>query len=565
MNANRCALVFLAAFAVATCAPDDATSPPEPDALLGIDPGIDLGLGGGTTTIPNAQPTNTHIVVFDTTNFVPLNFVATVLGLGGTVNRILEGAGLASVSGLTDIAADLLGALPGVESVTRDVRINWLPNDRAASLTSAPAGTPSPSAVPWWSQQWGLQRIQADGAWAAGVTGSGIEVGVIDTGIDYGHQELIGVVDLNRSRSYVNEAVPAGDHPVMDLHFHGTHVAGIVAAQAYRISGVAPHVRLVGLKVLSAGGQGTFEALIFALNDAGDMGLDLANLSLSALLPRNNAEVRALTKAVKRAIGFAESRGVVVVAAAGNAARSLDDQSVVATPCEQATLCVTATGPKLQQNFDQPAWYTNFGYPVINLAAPGGNFDPNSGAWQIEDLVIGPCSRRTTNPSLAGCRNTGVWYIYAAGTSQATPHATGVAALLDAKYGGSLVPGTVRDRLFRFSDDLGAAGKDDFYGFGRVNAAKAVQESPHAAPVASVTVSPSSATAPVGASGQLTATVKDADGNVLTGRTVTWASSNTSVVTVDQTGFARAVGAGSAAIVATCEGMSGQAQVTVTN
>jgi subtilisin family serine protease len=256
---------------------------------------------------------------------------------------------------------------------------------------------------------------------------------------------------------------------------------------------------------------------------------------------------------------------VVVIAAAGNNARNLNDQSVVATPCEQATLCVTATGPKLQQNFDQPAWYTNMGDLVIDLAAPGGNYDPlSSSTWQIEDLVIGPCSRRTTNPSLAGCRNPGVWYIYVAGTSQAVPHAVGVAALLDAKYGGSLVPGTVRDRLFRFSDDLGAAGEDDFYGFGRVNARKAVTESP-TAPVASVTVSPSSATGPVGASGQFTATVKDANGNVLTGRTVTWASSNTSVATVDQTGLARAVGPGSAALVATCEGQSGQAQVTVTN
>ncbi|HEY8165755.1 MAG TPA: S8 family serine peptidase, partial [Gemmatimonadaceae bacterium] len=177
-----------------------------------------------------------------------------------------------------------------------------------------------------------------------------------------------------------------------------------------------------------------------------------------------------------RVIRDAEKQGTIVISAAGNSALNLDVGSIVATPCEQSTICVSATGPLMQQNFDQPAEYTNYGITAIEVAAPGGNAS-DTAEYVNKDLIIGACSRRTTQPTLAPCRTSteGVayFYAYAAGTSMATPHVVGEAAQIKSANPTLSVAG-IRTKILGTADDIGVKGRDIYSNYGRINVARAL-------------------------------------------------------------------------------------------
>jgi subtilisin family serine protease len=188
--------------------------------------------------------------------------------------------------------------------------------------------------------------------------------------------------------------------------------------------------------------------------------------------------VPALLEMMSRVIKDAEKQGTIVIAAAGNDSYNLDQGVLVSTPCEQATVCVSATGPLLQQNFDQPAFYTNYGLSAIEVAAPGGNADPNDDTkYQQEDLIVGACSRRASDQTLAVCRtNTdgGVYfYAFAAGTSMASPHVAAEAALIKS-YNPMLSVSGIKSKILGATDDIGVKGRDIYSNYGRINVAKAV-------------------------------------------------------------------------------------------
>jgi subtilisin family serine protease len=255
----------------------------------------------------------------------------------------------------------------------------------------------------------------------------------------------------------------------MDYHFHGTHVSSSVVTNNITVAGVAPNVRLVGVKVLTAAGSGLFEWSIEGITYAADRGVHVLNMSLGAEV--DGEADAALIEALRRAVQYAESKGSIVIAAAGNDSRNLDDPATgVYVPCEVASICVSATGPLLQQSFDQPADYTNYGITAIDLAAPGGNASDTL-AYQNEDLILGACSTRATNGTLVVCRTSGIngyYYAYAAGTSMATPHVSGAAAMIRSQSPSIPVHALVR-KILHHADDIGTPGPDIYSNNGRLN------------------------------------------------------------------------------------------------
>jgi lantibiotic leader peptide-processing serine protease len=439
------------------------------------------------------------VVVFADTASIPQAGLDLVTRLGGTVAHSFPDEGVAFVDGLSAVAIGQLRASSLVSGVAFDRLLNWLPNVRvggavAADALAVPHGSPSQARYYVDGTQWNVRVIKADRAWAAGFLGAPTtRVAIVDTGIDYDNRELRGLVDLPASAAFsqliVEEAgqsvtVPVepqvpGDAPYMDNHFHGTHVASTIATNNVSVASIAPRVTLVAVKVLNFQGSGSFESVTTGIRHAaGPAHAHVINMSLGAEVDANEDGASALFELMARTIRWAEKQGTIVISAAGNSALDLDQGTVVSTPCEQSTICVSATGPINQQNFDQPASYTNYGITAIDVAAPGGNVPADSSQSGVNaDLIIGACSRRTTEPTLAPCRlsTDGVtyFYAYAAGTSMATPHVSALAAQIKSAKPTLSVAG-LRAKILGSADDIGVPGRDVYSNFGRIDVLNAL-------------------------------------------------------------------------------------------
>lgn len=292
-----------------------------------------------------------------------------------------------------------------------------------------------------YNQVWGVVRIDAPivhtGAWVdegnvgRPISGQSVRVAVVDTGIDYTHPEL--TLNYRGGYDFVNN-----DSDPMDDHWHGTHVAGTVAAakNGFGVVGVAPEVDLYGLKVLAANGSGSFSSVIAALDWAIQNKIQVVNLSLGSSGDPGNTVRQAFTNAYQA--------GLVIVASAGNSGSGAD---TVGFPAKYDS--VIAVGSTT--NKDVRSSFSSTG-PTVELAAPGSSI-------YSTDLGGG--------------------YYTASGTSMAAPHVAGVAALVLASGivdldGNGLVNDEVRLVMQSTAIDLGDEGRDDWYGFGLVNAAASV-------------------------------------------------------------------------------------------
>jgi subtilisin family serine protease len=346
--------------------------------------------------------------------------------------------------------------------------------------------------------QWDMRQIHTPEAHA--ITGGSPEVlvGDIDTGIDFTHPDLAPNIDVANSVNCVDGAPVAG-LAAQDDHGHGTHTAGTIAAASNGIGivGVAPNVRIAGIKAGNADGYFFPEAVVCAFVWAGSHHMDVTNNSYFVdpfLFNCRNDEVqRAIWKAVQRAVRYAMNEGVTVVAAEGNESEDLSHPSAdvtspdfppgsaeeravtnacVVLPTElPGVIGVTATGNR-EQGTDAgrypdhlKAYYSSFGVSSADLAAPGGDFYFGNTEQSVTGLVL------STWPAalLANCGNPpffvqemgvpGGAYCYEQGTSMASPHVAGVAALVISQFGddrnpqnGHLRPGRVEQYLEQTAD-----------------------------------------------------------------------------------------------------------------
>ncbi len=282
---------------------------------------------------------------------------------------------------------------------------------------------------------WGVDKINAEVVWggaenAADVTGgydgTGVKVAVIDTGIEYTHPDL----DANYygGHDFVND-----DNDPMDDNGHGTHVAGIIAAEDNGIGviGVAPHAQLYGVKVLNSQGSGTYSDIVAGIDWAIQNGMDVISMSLGG----SSGDT-----ALEDILNQAYSAGMVIVAASSN-----DGTGSISYPARYSTaIAVGATDSN-----DNLASFSNYGAEQ-EVVAPG----------------VSIYSTYTGNS-----------YATLSGTSMATPMVSGVVALILSKN-PNLTPDEVRNILHDSALDLGASGWDQYYGYGRVQADVAIDITP---------------------------------------------------------------------------------------
>ncbi len=293
---------------------------------------------------------------------------------------------------------------------------------------------------PYWLTQWGPTKIEADNAWDTTLGSHDVLVAVIDTGIDYNHPDLAANY-MPLGRDWVNE-----DNDPLDDNGHGTHCAGIVAAVINNTKGIAglANVSIMAEKGIDFSGGGWDDDLANAIIHAVDQGADILSNSWGG------TEESYL---IRDAIQYAHSQGVVIIAAAGNSASNTKSYPAA----YDEVIGVTAT-----DQFDAPASFTSFG-DWVEVAAPGVNVYSTLPTYHV--TLNDPPYSRTQN------------YDYLSGTSMACPHVVGEAALIKSRFPNA-TSSWIRVQLRSTADDRGNPGFDDYFGYGRINAKKAVENAP---------------------------------------------------------------------------------------
>jgi len=287
--------------------------------------------------------------------------------------------------------------------------------------------------------QWNMRKINGREAWDTNTGSNSVILAVIDTGVDLSHPDFACANKLTAGYDfYNNDSTPDDDHG------HGTHVAGIAGAcsnNGVGVAGVNWNVKIMPLKVLSASGSGPVSAEINAITWAVDHGAKVLNLSLGS---------SSFSQAEADAVTYAYNHDVLFVAAAGN---EYEEGNPISYPAAyNHVVAVAATG-----DLDEHAAYSNAG-SYVDISAPGGNpsgsSDPNNNHW-----------------IMSAWKNDS--YAQVVGTSQATPHVAGLAAIIRG-INPALTNDQVQALIQNTAVDLGAPGRDDFFGYGRINAQAAV-------------------------------------------------------------------------------------------
>ncbi|MEP6463320.1 MAG: S8 family serine peptidase [Frankiaceae bacterium] len=508
---------------------------------------------------------------------------AAVVSAGGTVVRDNVKVGYAIVRSADASFADRVAKESALGGAARNRPIGYAPTnrpkgkdlERLASARTFRTGTSKAVqqggviADPLADRQWDMPQIGATpgGSYAVQPGSKKVMVGVIDTGIDGTHPDIKANFDAQDSRNFTTD-IPSLDGPCefagckdpanWDDDGHGTHVASTIGSpiNGRGIAGVAPNVTLVNLRAGQDAGYFFLQPTLDALTYAGDLGVDVVNMSFytdpwlfncrknPADSPQEQREQRTVRVATQRAMNYALSHGVAPFAAAGNEATDLSHPTVdetspdyppgsgkhrditngcITVPTEtNGVNVVSSTGFSTRK-----AYYSNYGTEQIDVAAPGGDvYDSPDNTRDVRLGVLAAYPTRlaklsgaidahgnpTTDAVVKDCSGgTCAYYQYLQGTSMASPHATGVGALIVSEYGHNdpahpggltLNPGRTRSilqntavehacpqpRLFPYKRYLldgtvnsssaycaGPTTNNGFYGSGIVNALAAVR------------------------------------------------------------------------------------------
>ncbi|MCZ7396506.1 MAG: S8 family serine peptidase [Candidatus Methanoperedens sp.] len=310
-----------------------------------------------------------------------------------------------------------------IEEIKKDPRVAYIVNDTIFRMTDE------------YSSSWGVQYIGSEPVHNQSINGTGVKIAVLDTGIDYNHPDLAG--NYKGGYDFVNNYPDPRDDNCLSYYktCHGTHVSGIIAAEHNGIGvvGVAPGASIYAVKVLDGGGFGDASWIISGIEWAKDNGMNIISMSFGST--ENNT-------AVLDAVNSAYDSGVLLVAAGGNT----NGRPVLYPAGYDSVIAVTA----IDQNGQNASFSPKD--QKIEVAAPGVN---------INSTVQGG-------------------YGILSGTSMAAPHVTGVAALIfstnfpDVNGDGKRDNKDVRQIIDSTAFDAGIPGKDDIYGYGIVDASKAL-------------------------------------------------------------------------------------------
>jgi lantibiotic leader peptide-processing serine protease len=458
-----------------------------------------VGVLATASSVASADAASTYVVLYKGTS-VPADAAKTIQSAGGALTYSYGQIGVAIARSASGSFADNLAKDSRVEGVSSTANF-------ATQLTDEVEPGPAVALAGTWGDplsvnQWDMVQIHVPEAYAITGGSPDVVVGDIDTGLDWTHPDLAANVDFGNSASCVSGVPDPNPAAWMDDNGHGTHTAGTIAADdnGIGIVGVAPDVKIAGIKAGNAAGYFFPEAVICAFMWAATHDIDVTNNSYFAdpwlFNCKTDPGQRAIWKAEQRAIKYAMQQGVTVVAAQGNENIDLSKQNVDTispdtepnpTPREVTNACVvipveipgvigvTADGALLQK-----AYYSTYGVGVADVTAPGGDR-----RFQIPDTP--DQNGRVLSTYLGGS------YVYLQGTSMASPHAAGVAALAISAH-GKMSPGAVQAILENTADALdcppnpfnpgppfdflaiceGGAGYNGFYGHGQVNALNVV-------------------------------------------------------------------------------------------
>jgi lantibiotic leader peptide-processing serine protease len=441
---------------------------------------------------------------------------ATIKAAGGQVVRENTKIGVATVRSSNPSFITAVAGKAGVAGAARNRVIGQAPQrnlpkrDEVEGLQAQGGGTGAadagdrPRHEPLADKQWGMRMINAtpSGSYRIHQGRPSVMVGIMDTGIDGSHPDLRANFNRRLSRNFTND-IPLVDGPCedepdqscndpadVDENGHGTHVAGIVGAPINRlgVAGVAPKVTLVNIRAGQDSGYFFLDATINAFVYAGDVGLDVVNMSFftdpwlfncpndPTATPQEQIEQRTIIAATQTAVRYARNRGVTLVSALGNEATDLGrptvdvispdfppgnererqiNNSCLTMPTEaRGVIGVSSLGPS-----GRKAYYSNYGLEQTDVSAPGGDRRDFFGTPQYdtpENRILSTYPRSVleeeelideqgiplTPMVLRDCRGSVcAYYTYLQGTSMASPHAAGVAALIVSRYGQTDRPG----------------------------------------------------------------------------------------------------------------------------